>query len=412
MPEKKINKLFIIIPGAVIAVIFFAAVYYKFVYLQKVKTVPKKNYVTQKLLAGTALKIKGYKRHPIQNFKKFFKSALVKLDISKTDIIKRHIVLNIKAPVNLKNKLKKIKVSFLKYDILVSKNAGFGPIENIFASEFKKFIIPSKADLKYYSYSVKNNCLCLYFYFKSRLFLKALFIVKGAGESGFTSIKDYADSPKIALDIDDVGYRRSYINSLISLKTPITFAIFPYAPYSKDLDLKLHRLGYETIMHTPMEPVDTALFPGDGALFISMDKKEIKRKIFTDLSRLPYIDGANNHEGSLFTSDEKKICAAVSDFKKKGLFFVDSLTDNNSYAYRCALLQGIPSAQRDVFIDDKPADGYIENQLKTAAALADKFKRVIVIGHPRRDTVKTLMSEIPALKKEGYKFVPLCEFLR
>ena len=405
MPEKKINKLFLIIPVVVIVVIFSAAVYYKFVVL-------KKRYRERPLLVKPALKIKEYKKHPVKNFKKFFKKTLIDLKISKADIIKQHIDLNIKAPVNLKNNLKRVGVSFLKYNILISKNGGFGPIENIFNDEFKKFIITSKAGLTYYSYAVKNNCLCLYFYFKSKLFLKAVFIVKGINESGFTSIREYAGSPKIALDIDDVGYRRSYINSLISLKTPITFAIFPYAHYSKDIDLKLHKLGYETIMHTPMEPVDTALFPGDGALFISMDKKEIRGKISADIKRLPYIDGANNHEGSLFTSDKKKICDAVSDFKKKSMFFMDSLTDDNSYAYRCALKQGIPSAQRDVFIDDKPADGYIENQIKIAAALAKKFKRVIVIGHPRPDTVKTLMSEIPALKKEGYKFVPLCEFLR
>ena len=405
MSEKKINKLFLIIPVVVIVVIFSAAVYYKFV-------VSKKRYREQPLLVKPALKIKEYKKHPVKNFKKFFKKTLIDLKISKADIIKQHIDLNIKAPVNFKNNLKRVGVSFLKYDILISKNGGFVPIENIFNDEFKNFIIPSKAGLKYYSYAVKNNCLCLYFYFKSKLFLKAVFIVKGINESGFTSIREYAGSPKIALDIDDVGYRRSYINSLISLKTPITFAIFPYAHYSKDIDLKLHKLGYETIMHTPMEPVDTALFPGDGALFISMDKKEIRRKISADIKRLPYIDGANNHEGSLFTSDKKKICDAVSDFKKKNMFFMDSLTDDNSYAYRCALKQGIPSAQRDVFIDDKPADGYIENQIKIAAALAKRFKRVIVIGHPRTDTVKTLMSEIPALKKEGYKFVPLCEFLR
>ena len=405
MSEKKINKLFLIIPVVVIVVIFSAAVYYKFV-------VSKKRYREQPLLVKPALKIKEYKKHPVKNFLKFFKKTLTDLKISKTDIIKQHIDLNIKAPVNFKNNLKRVGVSFLKYDILISKNGGFGQIENIFNDEFKNFIIPSKAGLKYYSYAVKNNCLCLYFYFKSKLFLKAVFIVKGINESGFTSIREYAGSPKIALDIDDVGYRRSYVNSLISLKTPITFAIFPYAHYSKDIDLKLHKLGYETIMHTPMEPVDTALFPGDGALFISMDKKEIRRKISADIKRLPYIDGANNHEGSLFTSDKKKICDAVSDFKKKNMFFMDSLTDDNSYAYRCALKQGIPSAQRDVFIDDKPADGYIENQIKIAAALAKRFKRVIVIGHPRSDTVKTLMSEIPALKKEGYKFVPLCEFLR
>jgi hypothetical protein len=412
LPEKKTNKLFLIIAGILTAVIFSAAVYYEFVYLKTSKTVSKKGCREQRLLIKPALKIKEYKKHPVKSFKKFFKETLVNLKISKADIIKRHVFLNIKAPVNVKNDSKKIRASFLKYYILISKDGGFKPIENIFDNEFKKFVIPSKAGLRYYSYSVKNNCLCLYFYNKTKIFLKAVFIMKGINESGFTSISGYAGSPKIALDIDDVGYRKSYINSLVSLKTPITFAIFPYAPHSKNIDLKLHKLGYETIMHTPMEPVDTALFPGDGALFISMDKKEIRRKIFADINRLPYIDGANNHEGSLFTSDRKKICDAVSDFKKRGMFFMDSLTDDNSYAYRCALRQGVPSAQRDVFIDDKPSDGYIGNQIDIAAALAKKFKRVIAIGHPRRDTVKTLMKDIPKLKKEGYKFVPLCEFLR
>jgi Uncharacterized protein conserved in bacteria len=76
------------------------------------------------------------------------------------------------------------------------------------------------------------------------------------------------DSPKIALDIDDVGYDTAPINSLISLRTPITFAIFPYAPFSKQIDLTLHKEGYETIMHTPMEPVNTSAFSGRrGAVY-------------------------------------------------------------------------------------------------------------------------------------------------
>ena len=412
MPEKKINKIILIIAVILIVLVFSAVFYYRFFYFQPSKKVSNKVSVEQKLLIKSVSKIKGYKKHPVKDFKKFFKKALIDLKISRSDIIKQHINLNVKAPVNVKNNLKQIDVSFLKYNILISKKIRFDRIENIFNEEFKKFITPSGSGLKYYSYSVKNNCLCLYVYLKSKLFLKAIFIIKGVNHSGFTSVKEYVESPKIALDIDDVGYRRAYISSLASLRTPITFAIFPYATYSKAIDLKLHKLGYETILHTPMEPVDTALFPGDGALFVQMDKKEIKRKIFTDISRIPYVNGANNHEGSLFTSDKQKICDAVSDFKKKDMFFMDSLTDDNSYAYRCALKQGIPSAQRDVFIDDKPSDGYIANQIKIAAYLAKKFKRVIVIGHPRHDTVQTLMNEIPALKKEGYEFVPICEFLR
>jgi len=96
--------------------------------------------------------------------------------------------------------------------------------------------------------------------------------------SGFNSIIQYVNAPKISLNIDDVGYDVAFIQSLVSLHTPITFAIFPYAPFSDQIDMMLHKLGYETIMHTPMEPVNIKLFPGDGALFISMDKQEIKTK--------------------------------------------------------------------------------------------------------------------------------------
>ncbi|MHB8232611.1 MAG: divergent polysaccharide deacetylase family protein [bacterium] len=415
MPENNRNKTgykFLLIISAILIVILVSIfIYYKFVFIRTSGKVSKTR-APRERLNKTSLKIKEYRKRPVKNFKKFFRKALKNLKISKVNIEKQNIDLNIKAPANPENDLKPVRVSFLKYNILISKSTGFKTIENIFDNEFQKFIIPSKADLSYYLFDVKNNCLCIYFYYKLKLFLKAVFIVKGFNNSGFEKVSEYVNSPKIALDIDDVGYARSYINRLISLRTPVTFAIFPYAPYSKNIDLKLHKLGYETIMHTPMEPVDTALFPGDGALFISMDKKSIRKKIFTDISRLPYVDGANNHEGSLFTSDKKNICDAVSDFKKKNMFFMDSLTDGNSYAYRCALKQGLPAAQRDVFIDDKPSINYIKNQIAVASSLAKEFKRVIVIGHPRRDTVKALMREIPRLKKEGYMFVPLCEFLR
>lgn len=403
-------KFFLISSGFFIFILVSFFIYVFFFLARPAK--PPKQYVRSERLNRTALKIALYKKHPVKNLTVFFKKTLKDLDIPNHNIIMQRIALNVKAPVSRKIDLKDINVDFLKYNILISKNLDFNLIKNIFKREFKKYIIPSKRPISYYLYAVKNNSLCLYFYYKSHLFLKSVFIVKGRNYSGFNSIKQYVNASKIALDIDDVGYNATFINSLISMHTPITFAIFPYAPFSKQIDLTLHESGYETIMHTPMEPVNTKLFPGDGALFISMNKKEIRNKILTDINRLPFIDGANNHEGSLFTSDKAKICDAISVFKKKGLFFMDSLTDPNSFAYRCALKKGLPSAQRDVFIDDKSSVKYIKNQIKIAASLADRFKRVIVIGHPRSDTIQVLMKEVPKLKKEGYFFVPLCEFLR
>jgi polysaccharide deacetylase 2 family uncharacterized protein YibQ len=402
---------FLLLLSGFFIIILFSIFIYKFFFLAQYGKPPKRH-IGFKRLNKTALRIALYKKHPVKTLTDFFKKTLKDLDIPSRNIILQHIALSVKPPVNRQNDLKDINIDFSKYNILISKDLDFNLIKNIFKSEFEKYVIPSKKPISYYLYAVKHNCVCLYFYYKSRLFLKSVFIVRGPLHSGFNSTWQYVNSPKIALDIDDVGYDAAFINSLISLHTPITFAIFPYAPFSKQIDLILHKSGYETIMHTPMEPVNTMLFPGDGALFTSMNKKQIRNKILTDISRLPFIDGANNHEGSLFTSDRDKICDAISVFKKQGLFFMDSLTDPDSFAYRCALKKGLPSAQRDVFIDDKPSVKYIKNQIKIAASLANVFKRVIVIGHPRQDTVEALMKEIPELKKEGYFFVPLCEFLR
>ena len=292
----------------------------------------------------TALKITAYRDFPEESTVDFFEKTLKKLGIPRNNIIVRRSKIGVAPPGVTAGNLKKINLDYEKYNVLIPAGLSFKSINDAVKSEFKKYAEPSGSPLKYYSYGVKGNCLCLYFFLKSDLFLKAVFIVKGgAGAglpgagSGFDSVSQYVSSPKIALDIDDVGYDENSIDKLVSLHSVITFAIFPDAPFSRQIDFKLHESGYETIMHIPMEPVDIKLFPGDGALFVYMDRKEIKNKIDADAAMLPYIDGANNHEGSLFTSDKEKICYAVSVFKKKSMFFFDSLTDDDSYAYSCAL---------------------------------------------------------------------------
>lgn len=368
-------------------------------------------------------KIKAFSNLPVESLSIFFERLLKKLDIPSNNIIIQYESYKVKPALDSPKDAQEINLDFDKYNVLIPGNLSFKRITGAVKKEFDDYIIPSGSNLDYYSFSVKNNCLCLYFFYNSDLFLKAVFIVKDAGKnqisgengysgSGFGSIKQYVDSPKIALDIDDVGYNEKLVDGLIALHTVITFAVFPRATFSRQIDVRLHKLGYETIMHIPMESVDTKLFPGDGALYVSMSNNKIKYKILTDISMLPYIDGANNHEGSMFTSDRQKICYAVSVFKSDNLFFLDSLTDKNSYAYSCALKAGMPAARRDVFIDDDASVKYIDKQLLIARSLAKSYKRVIVIGHPRPKTLAALIKEIPKLKKEGYKFVPLCEFLR
>ncbi len=409
--NRKKNKIY----GIFLFIFLLIAVVFVFIYFNlNIFKIPKEKrpLVKPKTISANKLKIQYFKEHPVRATDIFFNGILKSLSISRNNIIVQDINIDINIPAGDPENVKEIRLDYKKYNVLISKNLDFNFIKNIIKSGFEKYIIPSGTNIRYFIYTVKNNCFCVYFYRKKTLFLKAVLLVRGKNNSGFNSIQGYVDAPKIALDIDDVGYDPSYIEKLVSLKIPVTFAIFPDAPFSKKLDIFLHKAGYETIIHMPMESIYPDLNPGDGSLYVTMNKKAIIKKLKKDLSKLPYITGANNHEGSLFTSDQKKICEVVGFLKKKQLFFMDSLTDTKSFAYRCSLELGEPSIQRDVFLDDKPSLKYIRDQLKVAEKLSAKFKRVVVIAHPRPDTIEVLIKKLPAIKKEGYRFVPLCEFLR
>ena len=55
-----------------------------------------------------------------------------------------------------------------------------------------------------------------------------------------------------------------------------------------------------------------------------MDEGEIRRRIETDLTAVPYVAGVNNHMGSRFMEDEARLAVVMEELAKKGLFFVDS----------------------------------------------------------------------------------------
>ena len=194
-------------------------------------------------------------------------------------------------------------------------------------------------------------------------------------------------SPQIAIIIDDVGYSRSRLMPFLDLGVPITFSILPRVTYSLKLAEQIHAEGHEIMLHQPMQPHSRFINPGPGALFLWQDMYERNRIIEENIASFPYAAGVNNHMGSLFTESEQQVGDALKIFKKKGLFFVDSITTSHSVAYNTARKLGIPSSCRDVFIDPNQEDHVIAFQLEKLRYLAKKYGQAIGIGHPKPETL-------------------------
>jgi len=260
------------------------------------------------------------------------------------------------------------------------------------------------------------------------LFLKALFIFGIAlilfiiALMGFIIYSDYNPLPpqvakidkppappvtvhipkaKVAIVIDDMGRDIRRLRDILEIDAPISIAVLPFLPYSKDIATVAGSKGREVLLHLPMEPKDSNNNdPGKGAVFTDMTEAQVTEQVRRDIEAVPYITGVNNHMGSRFTEDERLMRIVLNIAKTKNLFFLDSKTTSKSTGYRLAKEMEVKTASRQVFLDNEEDINYIKGQILELVEIAKKRGSAIAIGHPHPSTIAALKEMIPLLNKD------------
>ena len=217
--------------------------------------------------------------------------------------------------------------------------------------------------------------------------------------------------PRIALIIDDIGYSLSRARQFLELETPITYSILPWLSHSLELALEIHGQGHEIMLHQPMEPYNSRLDPGPGALYVGDGAGKIARVIEKNIAHVPFATGLNNHMGSRFTSSEREITETLRVVEKSGLFFVDSLTSSRSIAYNTARGFHMAAACRNIFLDNVPNESVILSQLCKLKMHALKYGRAIGIGHPFPETARAIRRFASALRDSNISLVHVSRVL-
>jgi polysaccharide deacetylase 2 family uncharacterized protein YibQ len=218
--------------------------------------------------------------------------------------------------------------------------------------------------------------------------------------------------PRIAIVVDDLGSNKRVAEELLRLDAPLTFSIFPLQPSSRRIAHKAHAEGREIILHLPMEPRGYPLKdPGTGALFVSMDERELLHQLRKDIEAVPFITGVNNHMGSRFMEHGEKVRLVLSELKRRKLFFLDSRTTSKSQGYHIAQELALRADTRDLFLDNESDVGYTKLQLKQLIRIARNHGTAIGICHPYPSTITALKEMIPQIQAEGIQIVPLSQAL-
>lgn len=227
-----------------------------------------------------------------------------------------------------------------------------------------------------------------------------------------TAISPSISPPRMAIIMDDLGRDTETARRLLAIDLPVTLSILPGTPNAARVAVLGHREGREILIHLPMEPHEyPAVDPGADALLVAQSPEEIRHRVLGYLERVPYAVGGNNHMGSRFTENRSVMAPVLDVLKEEGLFFVDSRTSGRSVAYAMAREAGLPTAARDVFLDNVQQVAAVRAEIRKLATLAGKQGKAVGICHPYPETLEALRLEAPSLREAGISMVPVSALL-
>mgnify|MGYP006086001207 FL=1 len=209
----------------------------------------------------------------------------------------------------------------------------------------------------------------------------------------------------IGIVIDDFGYRNDEISDgFLELDARLTYAIIPGHRYSTSFGEKAVESGHEVIVHMPMENTGKTYGEEDFVLMTAMDNETIQRRLNSAIEEIPTAIGMNNHQGSKASADQNIMSNVAKVMKERGFFFLDSRTTIETIGETTMEVFGVPTARRNIFLDNEDDEEKIEKQLMKLVKRSEEVGSAIGIGHVKPKTLNVLSDQIPKLKKKGYKF--------
>ncbi|MFA5478542.1 MAG: divergent polysaccharide deacetylase family protein [Candidatus Muiribacteriota bacterium] len=218
----------------------------------------------------------------------------------------------------------------------------------------------------------------------------------------------------VAIIMDDLGYghenRYNLFEKLKGFK--LTMSIIPHTHNAVNAEKNSTEAGFENMLHIPMQAKGLSN-QYENEIRVDMKHDELYESLENMLSSFESIKGANNHMGSMATADKKTMVNVLAFLKKRNLFFIDSLTTNQTVVEEVSNLLDLEYHGRDIFLDNIAEENYIRSQFEKVKSVAARKGYAIAICHAREKTIETLQKILPELENSGeYKLVFVSELIK
>lgn len=218
---------------------------------------------------------------------------------------------------------------------------------------------------------------------------------------------------RIAIVIDDWGYNNSHCRYLASMPAPVGVAILPGQQFSHDIIDCAVSNGKFPMLHLPLEPHNLKeIYDRGYVLTTEMSEASLKKTLTKILDGMKGVVGVNNHTGSKGSESDLIMTTVLTEVRKRGLFYVDSMTSDRSVGGKVAARIKMHIAKRDVFLDNRNERGAIERQFAETARIAKENGYALAIGHDRQLSLQIITEQIKKLSEEGYEFISPIDYIK
>jgi polysaccharide deacetylase 2 family uncharacterized protein YibQ len=217
--------------------------------------------------------------------------------------------------------------------------------------------------------------------------------------------------PRLAIIIDDCGQWLATERGFVELPFPVTLSVLPHVRYGSEIAQEAGAAGKGVMLHLPMQTI-SGRYPGPGTITTTMPDDAIRSEVSDDLAALPEAQGLNNHEGSLATQDPRVMGDVIDVLAHDRRFFIDSRTSAASVGEKIAHERGVPTAGRNVFLDNVDDEAAVAAQLRRALDIARAGGSAIAIGHPRPATLAAVRELGTQARAEGVDLTLASDLVR
>lgn len=215
--------------------------------------------------------------------------------------------------------------------------------------------------------------------------------------------------PRIAIVLTGMG-----LNSMVSkaaikdMPGEVSLAVSPYADNVQNWVNRARSRGHEVLMHVPMEP-DTYPMddPGPHTLLTGVEPQTNIDRLHWVMSRATGYAGLVNFMGTRFTEDQSAIQPVLTEMLKRGVYFLDNNTADDSQVSTVAARLNMPLSVNSVVIDDIPTAKRIDDMLGEVTRIARRDGQVVAMAAAYPITLERLKKWIETLQARGYVLAPV-----